>query len=113
MVIKVSNMGRVKRIIMFFLLLICVYVHAQDINLLLKEASNLEKQLNEGEALEKYKQIAAIDTNNIFALVKCAEFNCSIGARQTDKNSKVKNYNDAQIYAQKALAADANNADAN
>jgi hypothetical protein len=90
-----------------------MYAKAQDINLLLKEASNLEKQLKEPEALEKYKQIATADTTNIAVLVKCAELNCSIGARQTDKNAKANYYKDAQTCAKKAFGADANNADAN
>src|SRR6476660_7745761 len=105
------NVG--KSIIFFFLLPISVYVHAQDINLLWKEASNLERQLKEPEALEKYKQIAATDTTNIAVLVKCTELNCSIGARQTDKNAKANYYKDAQTYAKKDFGADANNADAN
>jgi len=102
-----------KRIIVFLLLLTSVYAHAQDINLLLKEASNLEKQLKEPEALEKYKQIAMTDTTNIAVFVKCAELNCSIGGRQTDKNAKTNYYKDGKTYAQKAIAANANNADAN
>src|SRR5215217_485770 len=101
------------RIIFFCLLLVSVHVHAQDINLLLKEASNLEKQLKEPEALEKYKQIAMVDSTNIAVLVKCTELNCSIGARQTDKNAKANYYTDAETYAQKALTAGSNNADAN
>jgi hypothetical protein len=106
-------MHRIKRIVFFFLLLISVNALAQDINLLLKEASNLEKQLKEPEALEKYKQIALVDTTNIAVLVKCTELNCNIGARQTDKNAKANYYKEAESYAQKALTADANNADAN
>jgi len=87
--------------------------NAQDINLLLKEASNLEKQLKEPEALDKYTQVAATDTKNIPALVKCAELNAAIGARQADKNWKAKYYTTAQTFARQAIAADSNNADAN
>ena len=87
------------------MLLIGVHAHAQDINLLLKEASNLERQLKEPEALEKYKQIASVDTTNIAVLVKCTELDCSIGARQTDKNAKANYYKDAESYATKALTA--------
>ena len=96
-----------------FLLCTCVFANAQDVNILLKEASNFEKQLKEPEALEKYKQVIAIDPKNILGLVKCTELNCSIGARQTDKNTKINFYNEAQTCAQKALAADSNSADAN
>jgi tetratricopeptide (TPR) repeat protein len=96
-----------------FLLCTSLLVNAQDVNILLKEASNFEKQLKEPEALEKYKQVIATDPKNILALVKCTEFNCSMGARQTDKNAKTNFYNEAQSFAQKALAADSNSADAN
>jgi tetratricopeptide (TPR) repeat protein len=106
-------MNSQRGILIVFLVLISFCVYAQDVNLLLKEASNLEKQLKEPEALEKYKQIAAIDTTTIAVLVKCTELDCSIGARQTDKNAKANYYKDAQAYAQKALTIDVNNADAN
>ncbi len=86
---------------------------AQDTNLLLKEAANLEKQLKEPEALDKYKQLAAIDANNITVLVKCAELNAAIGARQTDKNAKLGYYSIAQSFANQAVAAAPDNAEAN
>ena len=89
------------------------FANAQDVNILLKEASNLEKQLKEPEALEKYSQAAVIDSTNISTLVKCTELNCSIGERQTDKNSKTNFYTTAKTYAEKALARDPNNSDAN
>ncbi|HRI20698.1 MAG TPA: hypothetical protein PLA68_07075, partial [Panacibacter sp.] len=73
---------------------------------------NLEKQLKEPEALDKYKQAVAADANNIAALVKCAELNASIGARQTDKNWKIIYYNNTQTFARQAYAADSNSADA-
>ena len=96
-----------------FLLLISAFANAQDVNILLKEASNFEKQLKEPEALEKYKQAALLDSTNVATLVKCTELNCSIGARQTDKNAKTNFYTAAKMYAQKAIAIDPNNADAN
>lgn len=102
-----------KNTITILLFFITALVNAQDVNVLLKEASNLEKQLKESEALEKYKQIVSIDSTTMIALVKCTEINCSIGARQTDKNTKANYYNTAKTYAQKALAVDANNSDAN
>lgn len=87
--------------------------HGQDVNLLMKEASNLEKQMKEPEALEKYKQVAAMDTTNVAALVKCTELSCSIGARLPDKNVKTVYYNSAKIFAAKAVGLNPNNAEAN
>ena len=102
------------KILFAFLAVISLqFVHAQDINTLMKEASDLEKQVNESAALEKYKQIVSLDAKNVTALTKCAEFNCNIGAREKDKSTKLNFYNTAKNYAQQAIDADANNADAN
>lgn len=102
------------KIIISLLLPFCIAsAKAQDINLLLKEAASLEKQLREPEALAKYKQVTQADANNITALVKCTELNTAIGARQTDKNIKITYYNTAQGCAQQAIVAAPDNADAN
>ncbi|HEY2725582.1 MAG TPA: hypothetical protein VGI61_00285, partial [Parafilimonas sp.] len=61
---------------LFGLILFSATIFAQDNNVLVKEAQNLELKFDEPDALEKYKQIAANDPSNIHALVKCAEFNC-------------------------------------
>ncbi len=97
--------------VLFAFCMLCA--KAQDINLLLKEAASLEKQLKEPEALDKYKLVTKADANNITALVKCAELNAAIGARQTDKNAKITYYNTAQSCAQQAIATAPDNADAN
>jgi hypothetical protein len=85
---------------------------AQDNNVLLKEAKNLELKFDEPGALEKYKQIAAADPSNIFVLVKCAELNCSIGERQKDKKLKTSWFEAAAEFAYKAYQQDASNAGA-
>jgi len=103
--------------IKWFLVAFCcvafLFSKAQDVNILLKEADNLEKQLKEVAALAKYNQAALIDPVNVTALVKCAELNASIGGRQTDKNSRNLNYLSCADYAKKAIAADSTSADAN
>ena len=55
---------------------------AQDVNVLLKEADNFERQVKEPEALDKYKQVLAVEPANLKALVKAAELHASIGGRQ-------------------------------
>lgn len=85
---------------------------AQDINVLLKEADNLEKQLKEPEALEKYKQVLLQNPVQLKALVKAAELNVALGNRQTDKNSKRLYYETALSFANRAFMADSNQADA-
>ena len=78
----------------------------------LQQANTLLKQFKEPEALAIYQQIAAQEPTNITALVKCTELNASIGERQTDKGVKATYFTTARQYADKALAADSNNADA-
>jgi hypothetical protein len=92
---------------------ISLAVCAQDINVQLKEASNLEHQLKDIDALAKYKEILAASPNNVSVLVKCTEINCNIGDRQLNKNDRHTNYTDAFNYAQQAINADSSSADAN
>jgi len=91
----------------------CFTLNAQDISILLKEADNLEKQLKEPEAFEKYKQILIIAPTNIKALVKTAELNVLQGGKEKDKNSKRLYFESAYGFAKRALLSDANSADAN
>lgn len=89
-----------------------LFVSAQDVAILLKEADNYEKQLKEAEALDKYKQVLLIDPANVKALVKAAEMNVSLGNRQADKNSKRLYYETALSFANRAFQSDSTNADA-
>ena len=88
-------------------------VFAQDVNVQLKEAANLERQLKEPEALAKYKEILDANPTNVMVLVKCTELNCSIGDRQLNKKDKNTTFGEALNYAKQAIAADSNSADAN
>jgi predicted Zn-dependent protease len=101
-----------KLLILSFILFFSAAVFSQDNAQLLRDANNLELKFDEPGALEKYKQVAANDPSNMKALVKCAEFNCSIGKRQADKNAKATYYTSAQDYAQQAYAKDSTNSDA-
>lgn len=102
-----------KWILLMLLIPICFAANSQDVNVLLKEADNFERQLKEPEALDKYKQVIAADQANLKALVKAAELNASIGGRQTDKNAKRIYFETATAYAKKAFDVDPTNADAN
>jgi tetratricopeptide (TPR) repeat protein len=106
-----------KIIIRLFCIAICTigifYVYGQDINVQFKEADNLEKQLKEPEALEKYQQILLTSPTNIKALVKAAELNALLGGKEKDKKNKRLYYESALAFAQRALQSDANSADAN
>ncbi len=96
----------------FISTLLCTVIYGQDINVLLKEADNFEKQQKEAEALEKYKLVLLSDPVNSKALVKAAEMNVSLGNRQTDKNSKRLYYETALSFANRAYQADSTQADA-
>ena len=96
----------------FLLLLIHFSVHAQDANLLLKEAENFEHQFKEEDALNKYKQVLLVDANNIKALVKATELSATTGERLLNKNDKRIYFESALAFAERAVAADSNNADA-
>ena len=75
-----------------YLILFCfcsIFANSQEIGLLFKEADNFERQLKEIEALDKYKQIVAIEPSNIKALVKAAELNAALGGRELNKVNKI------------------------
>jgi len=99
--------------LLFCSTLLGITVFAQDINVQLKEAANLERQLKDIDALAKYKEILAAAPNNTMVLVKCTEISCNIGDRQLKKDDKQTNYGAALNYARQAIAADSNSADAN
>jgi hypothetical protein len=108
--IKSSYMKRMW-ILVFFLAAKSVF--AQDVTVLLKEASNLERSFKDEQALDKYKEVLATDASNLQALVRSSELYCGIGGRQKDKNAKADSYAKAKEYADKAISIDSNSADAN
>ena len=102
-----------KQLMWVLLLLAGNFAFAQDANVLVKEGENLERQLKEEQALEKYKQALAVQPDNLQALIRSAELSCGIGARQTDKKAKTSFYENALQYADKAISINENSADAN
>jgi tetratricopeptide (TPR) repeat protein len=112
--LKENNMKLIFRCITTAMMVFCfLQVNAQDLNVQLKEAENFEKQLKEIEAIEKYKQILLTNPSNIKSLVKTAELNTILGSKEKDKKNKRLFYESALAFAQRALQADANSADAN
>jgi tetratricopeptide (TPR) repeat protein len=99
-----------------FLLLfsLCSYfANSQETGLLFKEADNLERQLKDVEALDKYKQILVIEPANLKALIKAAELNAGLGGRELNKVNKRLYTESAMVFAKKAYEIDSKNADAN
>lgn len=108
-------MKRITRILFLITMVggLCFTSIAQDVNVLLKEADNLEIKLKEIEALDKYKQILVIDAKNIKALVKASELSAAIGARLPAKKDKQLYFQSSLAFAQRAIGVNANDADAN
>jgi hypothetical protein len=102
-----------KKIFLTLGLCFSIIAFSQDVNVLMKEAENLERSLKEEQAFEKYKQVLNLEPANVRALIRSAELSCNIGARQADKKVKRGYYDIGKDYADKALALDSNNADAN
>jgi dihydroneopterin aldolase len=99
----------------FSMLLLCAAAagYSQDINVLMKEADNLEKQQKETEALEKYKQVLVLEPATIKAMVKSAELNVAISNRQADKQAKRLYIESAYAFGKRAYITDSMQADAN
>jgi tetratricopeptide (TPR) repeat protein len=101
------------RILLLTVALFSGNVFAQDVNVLLKEATNFERSLKDDLALDKYKTVLAADPQNLPALIRSSEICSAIGGRQKDKKAKQAYYEQAKVYAEKALAGSPDNADAN
>ena len=101
------------------LLITCLFIafavtnFGQDIPTLLKEADQLEKQLKEPEAIEKYKLILVQNPGQIKSLVKLSELEVMLGNIQTEKTTKRLYYESALAFAKRAFQADSNSAEVN
>lgn len=102
-----------KQFLAIFFLLFSIAAQAQDAKAILKQATELDKQLKAREAFEKYKEVLSAEPNNIAVLVRCTEFNCGWGSADKSESNKKIYFQNALDYASRAVAADSNNADAN
>ena len=94
--------------ILFFLasLLLVKVSHSQDVDVLLKQAVNFDREVKEPEAIEKYKEVLSIAPANFKALYRLTELNAAIGSRQLKDKDKLPYFQLAYDYAQQAVAAD-------
>lgn len=97
----------------FLFTLASMMVFSQDVNVLFKEADNLEKQQKELDALEKYKQILLQTPSSIKALVKAAELNVIVSNSFVDKKTKRLYVESSLSFAKRAYGVDSNLADPN
>lgn len=96
-----------------YLLLFSGVLYAQTADELVEQAKQLEKQMNEGVALARYKDAIKIQPDNLAALIGASELCSREGYRQKDSDEKVRNYDEAKAYAEQALKLAPENADAN
>lgn len=86
---------------------------AQEPDLLLKEARQLELAFREIDALQKYLQVLTLQPTHILALCKTSELYNLIGRRIQDKEKQRSYYQASQQYAEKALRVNPNSSEAN
>lgn len=101
----------------FFLVIILLIsllpTQGQDVDYLIREGEQLEKEKKDADALKKYQEALQLAPNDIKALSRCSELSSTIGNRQPDKNSKLEYYHAAKLYAETALKQNADDPDAN
>ncbi|MBX2934457.1 MAG: hypothetical protein KF825_09435 [Ferruginibacter sp.] len=101
-----------------FAIIICtfsfLFINAQDIEVLLKEAARHEMVPDEKASFSKYKEVLKINPSNILALTKCSELCSRIGQREL-ANPKLRDdyYKWAVKYADAALNIAPDNSEAN
>lgn len=99
--------------ITFLMISAFVSAGAQDVDYLVKEGEELEKNMKENEALQKYLEALKIAPNDVKALVNASEMYSIIGNREKEKKKKMDYFTAARTYAESALKADPASADAN
>lgn len=87
----------------------CASVPGDD---LIKEANELFRQFKDREALEKFQRVLLRQPSNYEALYKTSLLNTRIGLRYADETEKLEYLSAAKGYAEMALAADEEGADA-
>ena len=98
------------------LIVICSFafhVRSQDVNYLLAEGAQLEKEMKDAEALKKYQEALQLSPTDIKALAKASELNTIIGNRLTDKKSRQEYFDAATTFAQTALKVNDQDVEAN
>ncbi|WP_343690542.1 hypothetical protein [Chitinophaga sp.] len=102
-----------KALVLAFVLLIQGIAYGQTTDEMIDQAKTLEKQMKEAAALSLYKDVLKIQPDNLPSLIMASELCSRQGYRATDKEERLKNYNDSKMYAEQAVKLAPENADAN
>jgi len=105
--------NNVIKLFLFFCFLMPFVVLGQDVNALLANAQQLQKNNKQEEALKQYLQVLKLQPTNITAIIQSSELCSLIGSHQTDKAVKHSYFNSARKYAELALKLSPTNAEAN
>jgi tetratricopeptide (TPR) repeat protein len=93
-----------KNVIFSFFILFCsFFAYSQDVNLIIKEAQQLELKPDEKAAFFKFKEVLKLQPQNLIALTRCSEICSSVGNKETNSNTRDAYYKTALIYAQTAI----------
>ncbi len=102
-----------KKWILFTLIFLpAIFIQAQSESELMQKAAQLEKEYKEGEALKVYQKVIEMDPKNVDALARASYLSSREGFR-SEGDDKIRLYNQAREYAERALAIDSNHVDAN
>jgi len=101
----------------FLFLALCFFANValsqEQVDVLLKQADNFDKQIKETEAIDKYKEVLAADPKNFKALLRLTELHAAIGSRQLKNKEKASYFQQALDYANTAFSSvDTGSADA-
>lgn len=102
-----------KTILLFFACWVSLSLQAQSVEELFAQAQLLEKQLKDGEALLKYKEVLQVSPGHVPSFNQASLICGREGARQKDKAQKLEFFNNAKIYAYEALKVEPENPGAN
>ncbi|MBN8573043.1 MAG: hypothetical protein J0M05_03940, partial [Candidatus Kapabacteria bacterium] len=102
-----------KILLLIFFTSISIVYSQQSIENTLAEAKRYDKYYREELALQKYRLVLESSPQHIEALCGASINSVRIGNRETNEDKKSTYFHDALIFAQKAIALQPNNDEAN
>ena len=102
-----------KPMMLLLVLLLTLRSGAQDVDYLIRQGQELEKQTKDEEALVKYLEALKLSPNSVPALCRASELYSLLGNRQKDKKKKVEYFTAAQNYGASAVKLAPREADPN